>query len=167
MSMKKTVLIIAAAAGLAVGAAAMPVHGHGKGAMHPAGAFEGGMMLQHITRILHRLDLSDGQRENIHAILEAARPEFQERMESLRAARHELWNLDPAAFDETRVRELARSHTEEMVELMVLGQKVRSQVWAQLTPEQREEAAEMRTRMQQRMQKMRNCMGKTAKTPVE
>ncbi len=167
MGMRKTALVIAAAASLTLGAAVVLAHGHGKPGMHPGGAFGSGMVMQRITRMLHRLDLSDEQREKVHAILEAARPEFQAHMESLRAGRQELWNMDPGTFDEARVRELARARADEVVELVVLGQKVRSQVWAVLTPEQRERAAEMRSRMRERMERMRDCMGEAGGPPAE
>ncbi len=167
MEMKKTALVIATAASLTLGAAVVLAHGHGTPGMHPGGASCGGMVMQRITRMLHRLDLSDGQREKVHAILEAARPEFRAHMESLRAGRQKLWNLDPGTFDEARVRELARARADEMVELMVLGQKVRSQVWAVLTPEQREKAAEMRGKMRERMKKsMRHCREEAGGPPA-
>jgi len=165
--MKRTAVVIAVVAGLALGTVTALALAHGGPGMSPAGAFAGGAVMQRIQRMLHHLDLSDEQEAEVRAILEAARPEFRAHLESLRAAREELRKLDPATFDEAKVRELAGAQAGEMVEMVVLGQKVRSQVWAVLTPEQREQAAGMQARMRERMEKMRDCMGEAGGPPVE
>ena len=166
MNIRTTALAAALTLTLALGAAPLSARGHGPGGLSPMGKAHGGMV-QRLTRMLHQLDLSDEQREQVRTILEAARPEFRAHMEAIRSARQELRNLDPATFDEAKVRTLARAQADRMVELAVLGQKVRAQVWAVLTPEQREKAAEARARAEERRRRFRECLQGAGAPPAE
>lgn len=157
--MKRTALIATLILSLVAGAGTIFAWG-GHGGHGPAmeghggpGAFLYGMM-----RLMHRLDLSDQQRDQIRGILQDARSQIQPHREALQAGREQMRALDPSSFDETAVRAIAQKQAKELEEIMVIGQKVRSQVWAVLTPGQREEAKQIRTEMEQRRERFRECM---------
>ena len=164
--MKKKILIATIGAALALGAGTAAAggfgHGHGRrgmaGPKGPLGA---------MTRLLHRLDLTSAQRDQIHAILDAAKPQLQPHVEALRAAREKMRALDPANFDEAQVRAIAQTRAAETTEMAVLAQKVRSQVWAVLTPEQQAEAAKVKAERQERRQRMRDCIQAAGAPPAE
>jgi len=169
--MKRALIITVVVAALAIGAGTVLAggfgHGHGGPGMAAMGPHGPGMMLRGITRILHRLDLSDAQRDQVHAILEGARPQFEPHVEALRAGRDQLMSLDPAQFDEAKVRTIAEGQAKEMTEVIVLAQKVRSQVFAVLTPEQQTEAVKIRSELKERRQRMRDCMKGAGGPPAE
>ncbi len=150
-----TTLILTLAAGAGIATAWGGHGGHGPGMEGPGapGAFLRGMM-----RLMHRLDLSDQQRDAIRGILQDARSQIQPHRQALQDGREQMRALDPSSFDETAVRAIARKQAKEIEEIMVIGQKVRSQVWAVLTPEQREEAQQIRSEMEQRRERFRQCM---------
>ncbi|MCG6964264.1 MAG: Spy/CpxP family protein refolding chaperone [Acidobacteria bacterium] len=156
-------LIIATAAAVVLGGAGLVLaggfgggHGHGAGMFGHRGT---GGMLGRMARVLHRLDLSAEQRDKVHAILDAARPQFQAHVEALRTSRQQLSDLSPAKFDEAAVRTIAESQAKEMADMIVLSQKVRAQVYALLTPEQQSKLAEMRQKMQQLRQCRESVLG--------
>jgi len=144
------VLALAVGAGTAI---AWGGHGGGMGFHRGPGGVLGGIM-----RIMHRLNLSDQQQDAILKILDDARTQIEPHREALQAGRQQMRELDPSSFDEAAVRAIAQKQGKELEEVMVIGQKVRSQVWAVLTPEQREEAKQIRTEMQERFERMRQCM---------
>lgn len=161
--MKGKHLIIATAAAVVLGGAGLVLaggpgggHGHGPG-MH--GRRGPGMMLGRMARVLHRLDLSAEQREKVHAMLDAVKPQFQAHAEALRTSRQQLRDLSPAKFDEAAVRAIADSQAKEMADMIVLSQKVRAQVYAVLTPAQQSKLAEMRQKMQQLRQCRESVLG--------
>jgi len=148
---------------LALGAGTVLAHGHGhhkgchaaKGMASGAGMDgPGGPMM----RMLARLDLTEAQRDQIRGIMEQARPRFQEQRERMMAVRKQLRELDPASFDEAAVRQIAAGLNGPLQEIAVLHQQVRSQIWAVLTPEQREQTEALRQTMQQRRDCMRGCL---------
>lgn len=160
----KRVTVIAVVTLMILGAGAVFAGGHefghhrGMKAMGPGGG-PGGGMAGHLMRALHRLDLSDQQWTQIQSIMEDARPAIQEQMEAIRTVRDQLRDLDPASFDEAAVRAIAKKLAAPTEELAVLHQQVRAQVYSVLTPEQREELAQMRQQMEQRRQRIRDCLG--------
>ena len=115
-------------------------------------------ILGRMARVLHQLDLSDQQRTQVRAILDSARPEFQNHMQAMRNRREQLRGAQPGQLDEAAVRAIAQQQGQEMAEMIVLGEKVRSQVYSVLTPEQKQKLADIRQRMQQR----RDCCAKCA-----
>jgi len=147
-------LILVLAAGIGT-AWAWGGGGHGPGMMAHGGP---GAFLRGMMRIMHRLDLSDQQRDTIRGIIQDARTQIEPHREALEQGREKMRALDPSNFDEAAVRAIAAQQAGHIEELMVIGQKVRSQIWAVLTPEQREEAKKIRTEMEQRRQRMRECM---------
>ena len=154
--MKRNILIATLIGALAIGAGtAIAWGGHGGGMGCHGGP---GGVLRGVMRIMHRLDLSDQQRDAILNILDDARTQIAPHREALRAGRQQMRDLDPASFDEATVRAIAEKQGKELEEIMVIGQRVRSQIWAVLTPEQREEAKKIRSEMEERFERMRQCM---------
>jgi len=102
-------------------------------------------MAMHLLHLGEELGLSDQQKTEIGAILDAARPRMEELQNSMQESR-EQWRegFDPANFDEQEARNFAESQAAIHVELMVLGMKTRSQVFAILTPEQQEQLQSFR-----------------------
>jgi len=112
------------------------------------GAFPGpGLMIEHMA---DHLDLDDTQRAQVENIMEAARPEFEALREQLRANREALESLatdDPAYA--TELNDIAVSNGQLATEGTLLFTRVRSEVHAVLTEEQRDKLARSKERMRQ------------------
>lgn len=105
-------------------------------------------MLEMMTR---HLDLNETQSSNIENILAAAKPEIdalRERAKATRKAMHELDVNDPAYG--TELQNLSTQIGALTSEATLLHGRLRADVFAQLTDEQRERAAEGRRRMSDR-----------------
>jgi Spy/CpxP family protein refolding chaperone len=115
-------------------------HGGGEGGDH-LGFFE-----RRLPRMAEELGLSDEQLEKIQAIADAARPEIEAHAEQLRESReaYRAANDDPTVFDEAAFRSHAAAQHEIQTDLMVAVGKAKADVFAVLTPEQREQLEEMR-----------------------
>lgn len=117
----------------------------------PGGLFGPGpgpvAMLEHMA---DHLDLDDTQRAQVENIMEAARPEFEALREQLRANREALESLatdDPAYA--TELNDIAVSNGQLATEGTLLFTRVRSEVHAVLTEEQRDKLARSKERMRQ------------------
>jgi len=120
----------------------------------PGGGFFGGHgpgiegFLDHAAVML---DLSEDQEGQIEAIIDESRPAIEALREQAGEARRQFHEtFDPGAFDEGAVTAFAQGQSELHSQMMVLGLQTFSQVWSVLTPEQREQLEEMRTKMQER-----------------
>jgi len=105
-------------------------------------------MLERMTR---HLDLDDIQSQTIGNILEAARPEIdalRERAQTTREAMHEL-DVDDPDYG-SNLQRLSTEIGALTSEATLLHGRLRADVFAELTPEQRERAAEGRGRMHHR-----------------
>lgn len=147
----KRILTIAAAALTAATlfagtAQAAPPAGCDGSGMGPraAGFHHGGpkglAALERIEAKLERLDLSDEQREQVRGVIDAARPEFRKIADGLRANRKEMRGaMHSETFDEQAVRRIADRQGDLVADMIVLRGKVKSQVSALLTEEQRQQ----------------------------
>lgn len=166
-------------AGPGPGAGAGPgmQHGAHRGGPPPGmmGGEPGSMMGMPGPRMLERmageLGLTDDQKQKIQGIFAAGRPEMEQgrdlarqNAEKLRATKPDDKNYDVV------VSEVARSAGELASRAVTQRAKVRAQVWAVLTPEQRTrmEAAqtERRERMKRRMEERRDRMGPPPPPPA-
>ncbi len=105
-------------------------------------------MLERMTR---HLDLDDTQSQTIRNIIEASRPEIdalRERAQTARKAMHELDVDDP--YYGNNLQNLSTQIGALTSEATLLHGRLRADVFAELTPEQRERAAEGRGRMRHR-----------------
>lgn len=123
---------------------------HGNGGMrgpHGDGAFSGGGahgLLRMLPRLAERLEISEAQQDQIHAIIDARKPALDVLRDQASAARevfhdsYEIGDYDEAAF-RTFFESQAQLHTE----MQLLGAETVSQVWVVLTPEQQQELLEI------------------------
>lgn len=117
----------------------------------PDGAFPGpGLMIEHMA---DHLDLDDSQREQVQNIVEAARPEIEALREQLRANREALGSLDAddPAYS-TQLNDIAVSNGQLATEGTLLFTRVRSEINAVLTEEQRDKLERGKDRMRQRFE---------------
>jgi Spy/CpxP family protein refolding chaperone len=102
--------------------------------------------------IASQLDLTEAQKTEIKAILDAERPTIEPLVRQLVGTRKELRSVtDSGQFDESQVRALAEQQAQTITELIVAKERVKSKVYAVLTPEQRDKAAQMRARFEDRV----------------
>lgn len=119
------------------------------------GAFPGPrLMLEHMA---DHLDLSDEQRESVRNIMEAAKPEFEALREQLRGNREALESLaiDDPAYS-TELNNIAISNGQLATEGTLLFSRVRNEVHAVLTEEQRDKLARGKERMRGAFEKRGN-----------
>lgn len=157
------------AAGLAMAAppdGPGPMRGAGSG-MHfgPGAGMDGGfggmgMHPRMLERMADELGLSEAQRTKVKGLFEAARPgmeQLRERgrknAERLRAAKPGDKNYDVV------VAEVSRDAGEAVSQMVRDAAKLRAQVWAEFTPEQRTKLDAMQAKMRERMQERRERMG--------
>jgi periplasmic protein CpxP/Spy len=100
---------------------------------------------------LRALDLSEAQREQVKATMDAHKATFDAQRDKLVAA-HKALNeaVTAATFDEATVRQKAADLAVLDADAAVLRAKVHSEVWALLTPEQQTKAKAMQTRRTER-----------------
>ncbi len=109
---------------------------------------------------LRQLDLSEGQREQVRAVMSTHQAAFKEIGERLRTARQGLREAIGAdALDEAAIRARSAEVAAVEADAAVLRAKVRQDVFSILTAEQQAKAKELRaaaeTRMKERASKMR------------
>lgn len=140
-----TAVIVALAAGLA---ATLFAQGPGPGfGRH-------GRMLQRMTR---ELNLTEAQQAQIKTIMQAQRGKIQPLMQQLHQNEQAQNASVTGTFDEARARDFAAGQAQIMTGVIVEKQRTKSQIYAVLTPEQRQEALEL---MQQREQRRPQWMQK-------
>ena len=97
-----------------------------------------------VGRMTKVLGLNDGQKEKIAAILKGVREKDTLLHQNLAETRKQLRSATQAAsFDEAAIRALATKKGQLETDLIVSRAKVRSQINALLTPEQRAIAAKL------------------------
>ena len=141
-----TAVILAMAAGLAVTVFAQgPAMGHRR---------HGGWMGR---RMAKELNLTDTQQAQIKSIMQAERTKIQPLMQKLHQNEQAQNAALTGTFDEAKAQTFAAGQAQIMTSLMVEKQRTKSQIYAVLTPEQRQKAL---TLMQQRDQRRQEWMQK-------
>ncbi len=121
-----------------------------------AGALAGGTHPRMLERMAGELQLSDDQKQKLKGLFESARPEMDQVRELARQNAEKLRGVKPgdANYDAV-VAEVARSAGDLAARAVTNGAQLRRQVWAVLTPEQRQKMetrqAERREARKQRM----------------
>jgi len=139
--MKKKILVIASIAVLVVAATVFALaQGHqGMGEKMRHGG--PGDMVEHMSR---ELNLTDAQKDQVKALMEAQRGTEQERHAKLDDIRKQL---DAASangqFDEEKIRGLANQQAQLMADQMVDHFRLHSKIYGLLTAEQRTKAEQM------------------------
>jgi protein CpxP len=136
------IISIGSVALLAVAAAiAQGMHGHGG----PGGEFH---------HMLRQLDLTTDQQAQVKAIWEKEKPAMQPLMQQMRQNHDAMKTLEASGpFDEAKTRTLATQNAQTMVELQVAHARIRSEIVAILTPDQKAKMAEIEASHQARMSK--------------
>lgn len=115
-----------------------------RGKMHERGMI-GGRMFRH-------LDLTDAQKEQMKTIGEASRETTKGLRENQRNIRRQLGELGTdGTFDQAAVETLAGQQADIQKQLIIERQKVKAQMFAILTPEQKAKFAELKAQMAERM----------------
>jgi len=105
-----------------------------------------------LNRIADRLDLTDEQRAQIRQILEKERPVVQPLLEDAKATRQQILAATAnGTFNEEQITALANHQAQNMAKLIVERERVKTQIYQVLTPEQRKKVEEMKERFEQRI----------------
>jgi protein CpxP len=109
-------------------------------------------MLKHMAR---QLNLTETQKTQIKGIMAEEKTKIKPMMQQLRQNEQaENANVN-GSFDENQARAFANKQAQLMTDLIVEKERTRSQVYALLTPEQRQKALQlMQERQQHRQERM-------------
>jgi protein CpxP len=141
--MKKKILVFAGIAALVIGATVFALAQHpGMGEKMRGGG--PGDMVEHMSR---ELNLTDAQKDQVKALLEAQRSTEEARHTKLEDLHKQI---DAATangqFDENTVRNLANQQSQLMADEMVDHLRLHSKIYGLLTAEQRTKADQMMKR---------------------
>ena len=138
-------IVMAVAAGLVTSAFAQRRHmGFGR---------HNGWMLKHMTK---QLNLTEAQQSQIKGIMTSEKTKIKPMMQQLRQNEQaENANIN-GTFDENQARAFAGKQAQLTADLIVEKERMRSQVYAVLTPEQRQKALQLMQERQQRRQERMN-----------
>jgi len=131
-SMRNRFLVIGATVILAV-AAAIAQGPHGPGG--PFGEFH---------HLLKQLDLTSDQHAQVKAIWQKEKPALQPLMQQMRQNHEAMKALEAAGpFDEAKVTALATQNSQTMIQLQVEHERMKSEIMAILTPDQKAKLAQI------------------------
>lgn len=118
---------------------------------HGQRGMQGNPMVEQIMRGLRRLDLEDEQRESIKAIMQGLKADTSPVMQKTRAVHLQLKELIKAdVYAEEAVAALAMQEGDFAAERLLITARALSEVYGQLTREQRDELAAMAEERQER-----------------
>lgn len=134
---------------------------HGFGGRGFGGPGLDGLRGERMMFMLHGLDLSDAQREQIRGILDGEREGAEARHEALRDAHKSLHQLAMAeTYDAAAAKAAADTIGRLMAEMAENRARVGNSIYQVLTPEQRTEVAERHERRQAHRQERRENRGR-------
>lgn len=106
---------------------------------------------------LRGLDLTDEQKAQVKQIMEASKEKTKAVREQLKANHQKLDELTAnGAFDEAQVTAIANSQGALQAQMIVEKERVKTQIFAILTDEQKAEAAQMKEQMKERFKNRMN-----------
>ena len=137
---------------LAGTALAEPGSGHYRdGPPHHGRGMPGMPVVDKVMRAVMHLDLSDEQENSIRGIMKSLKTDDRDLMKEMRSNHEQLKDLIKAdTFDETAVADIAGKEGTLTTERLMLASRAMSQVYAQLTAEQREELSAMAAKREAR-----------------
>ena len=116
---------------------------HDRMNQRPGGEF-GTQVIEHLTRAIRRLDLSDEQRESIRNDLKGLRTSLKPTIKELHQGRKELHGLVTAdSYDADAVAAIAEHQGDLVAEISTIASGVAAGVLAQLSDQQRAELMAM------------------------
>ena len=107
---------------------------------------------------LRALNLTDDQKAKVKDIFESNRSAVQPIREALKANHDKLAAMN-GSFDEAQVSAIAKDQGNLMAQMIVARERVKSQILALLTDDQRAKAAQLRDSMKQRFQERIKSLG--------
>ncbi len=147
-------ILMALAAGLATSALAQRP---GKGFGHHGG------WMRHMAK---QLNLTDAQQTQIKGIMATEKTKIKPLMQQMRQNQQAQDANINGSFDENQARAFAGKQAQIMTDLIVEKQRMRSEVYAVLTAEQRQKAQQlMLERQQRRQERMKQHAEQTQQTP--
>ena len=154
----KTSMLVIAGAILAVAGAAVWAQGPGMGPHGPFGHFGGfGPFAAHHG--LRQLDLTDEQKTQIKGILKSHREEFHASLEKLRTLHQTVGKIaHQQEIDEAAIRAAVGQAVGPLGDLAVLHVRVRQEIDAVLTPEQRLKAEALHEKLRSHVEEIRKSM---------
>ena len=155
---KKSIILAAIFMALAAGLATTAF------AQHRSMGFgrNNGWMLKHMTK---QLDLTEAQQTQIKGIMASEKTKIKPMMQQLRQNQQAEDASMNGTFDENQARAFANKQAQLMTDLIVEKERMRSQVYAVLTPEQRQKALQlMQERQQHRQERMKKHAEQTQQT---
>ena len=150
--MNKLIISIVTALLLTLAGTAMAQNGFGgPGNKGQQRGMQGMPMVDGMMRGLRHLDLEDAQRDNIRAIMQDLRAETDPVMQKNRALHLQLRELIKAeVYNEGAIAALAVQEGDFAAERLVIASRALSEVYGQLTQEQRDELDAMTAERQER-----------------
>jgi len=107
-------------------------------------------ILEQVVRALHRLDLSDEQKENIRAAMRDLRADTSPIIDEIKAGHRQLRELITATeYDENAVAEVAAKEGNLAAERLLIASRTLATVLGYLTDEQRARLDEMAAQRRQ------------------
>jgi Spy/CpxP family protein refolding chaperone len=155
MGIKVLVAAGGVAAALAGAGAWSYAQGAGGGVHGPCGAF-GSLAFHHA---MGELGLSAEQKTQVKGILRSHRQELQEigdRLRDIHQSVRQAANQD--VIDEAAIREQVREATLPLGDLALLHARVHHEIFAVLTPEQRQKAEELHEKLRSHREQMRRLI---------
>jgi periplasmic protein CpxP/Spy len=134
--MTKSLVVLVAAGALTLGAV-------GAGVVHaagPLGHMRAGFLARHI---MDDLNLTTDQKAQIKTILVNERPTIQQLRQQIEADNEQLHSK--STFDESFVRGVAQQESGTLADAIVEREKIRSEIFAVLTPDQQQKVEQLGT----------------------
>lgn len=104
-------------------------------------------------KMFRALDLTDEQKAQMKAIRQTSKDTMKPIREQMKANRQKLQELSANGnFDEAQVQAIAAQQGALTAQMIVEKEKVKSQIFNLLTPEQKAKAAEMKAQFEQKRQ---------------
>jgi Spy/CpxP family protein refolding chaperone len=100
-----------------------------------------------------KLNLTDAQKKEMFSIRLEERAKMKPLFQKLKAGRDQFRALPKGQFDEAKVRSIAKGQADIISELIVAKQRMKSRMYAVLTPEQRTKVEQMREKWKSRHEK--------------
>ncbi len=113
-----------------------------------------GRFLQHMADVL---DLTDAQQAQVKSMWQAERPNIMPLVQQLADAHKQMVAVTAnGKFDQAQVQTIANQQAQTIAQLIVEKQKLQSQIYGILTPDQQAKFARIQQRHIDRMQKWLN-----------
>ena len=163
--MNKLIITIITTLTLAVAGAAFAQNPGGQQAKRSHGDQRGMQAMpqtQQIMRAIKRLDLDEGQKENIKATLDALKTDLRPIMQEMKSGQQQLRELVKArSYDAAAVATLAEQEGKLAANRIVLTSGAISKALSYLTDEQRTQLDEMAAERKKRAKKQQNRVGES------